>query len=335
MLFLFFAVVSVIITNMELVEGRTRPKVIYNNDQGYKPYGGCDGDNPQGMVHFLFYANEIDIQLIIASGSTNCAGAGDNINEANHIIDLYEQDYDILNSKLPNYPTADHLRSITYQGCNHSAPSVGYPPESIEASKKIIEIVDSLDSDEIVWYGAGAGLCELARALHDKPSIADKIGVYSIGSWNTEQDPYARKYIYDNYPQLFWIESNGTFGGWFSGGNQSGIYNDQTYDKQIIGSSSSKLAQYYSTIIPSQFKSPAFQEGDGPAYFYVIDPDHANRNMMDPTQPNWGGQYSQFGGNSRPKFYTDDWSKYGGNSIQQWRVNYLDDWKFRLDNWFD
>ena len=44
----------------------------------------------------------------------------------------------------------------------------------------------------MVWYGAGAGLCELARALHDKSSIASKIALYSIGSWNTKQDPNAR-----------------------------------------------------------------------------------------------------------------------------------------------
>ncbi len=320
--------------NVIEISGRTRPKVIYNNDQGYVyPHGGCDGDNPQGMVHFLFYSNEIDIQAIIASGSTNCASPGTNINEAYKIIDLYAQDYNTLSSHLPDFPTADALRAITYQGCNHSAPEAGYPPHSLQASNKIISIVDSLADGEYVWYGAGAGLCELARALHDKPSIVSKIAVYSIGSWNTDQDPYARDYIFKNYPDLFWIESNGTFGAWFSGGNQSGIYNSITYDTQIIGESSSKLAQYYKTIIPSQYKSPAFQEGDGPAYFYVIDPNNADRNMMDPTQPNWGGQYSPPYSN-RPKFYSDDWNHYGGDSIHRWRTNYLDDWKYRLDSWF-
>eukprot|EP00483_Globobulimina_turgida_P000254 UN00254 len=196
------------------------------------------------------------------------------------------------------------------------------------SSNKIIEVVDNLADDELVWYGAGAGLCELARALHDKPSIADKIALYAIGSWNTAQDPYARRYIYDNFPNLFYIESNGTFAGWFSGGNQSGIYNDATFDSEII-SKGGNLGAYYSTIVPSQSKTPMFQEGDGPSYFYVIDPEHADRNLSNPTLPNWGGQYSVLNAD-RPKFYGDDYSKYGGNSVNRWRVDYLNSWKERL-----
>ena len=126
--------------------------LVYSNDQGYL---GCDGDNPQALIHFLFYSNQIDLKLIIATGSTNCAKPGTNINEAYDIINAYSKDYHILNSSaiqngLPSYPTPEYLKSITVQGCNHSSPNNGYPLGNIEASNKIIELVNELNDDEYI-----------------------------------------------------------------------------------------------------------------------------------------------------------------------------------------
>ncbi len=159
-------------------------KVIYNNDNG----AGCDPDNAQCFVHFLYYANMMDIVSIIASGSTNCVQTkGSNIDEINQILDLYEKDYPSLNKFDPNnpYPTADALRKISIQGVNGSNPSPGYRTYNTVASKTIIDIVDSLNDDEYVHYVAGAGLSELATALYFKPSIQNKIRLYYIGGWNT------------------------------------------------------------------------------------------------------------------------------------------------------
>ena len=130
--------------------------------------------------------------MIIPSGATNCVKDGKSIVEIYDILDAYQKDYDKLNSTAVEnggepYPTYDYLKSITYQGCNQSAPEIGYPPYRLVASDKIIDIVDNLKDDEYVWYGAGGGLCELARALHDKPSIAPKIKVFYNGHWNTQQ----------------------------------------------------------------------------------------------------------------------------------------------------
>ena len=64
----------------------SRYTIIYSYDQGYYPVGNCDGDNPQALMHLLFYANDIDLSMIIASGSTNCAPPGSNIAEAMDIV---------------------------------------------------------------------------------------------------------------------------------------------------------------------------------------------------------------------------------------------------------
>ena len=58
-------------------------------------------------------------------------------------------------------------------------------------------------------------MTDLAQALHDDPSIQGKIKVYSIGAWNTQQDPAARDYVYNNFKNLWWIENDSTFRGMY------------------------------------------------------------------------------------------------------------------------
>src|SRR3546814_6298284 len=43
-----------------------------------------------------------------------------------------------------------------------------------------------------LWVLTWGSMTDLAQALHDDPSIKGKIKVYSIGAWNTQQDPAAR-----------------------------------------------------------------------------------------------------------------------------------------------
>ena len=146
------------------------------------------------------------------------------------------------------------------------------------------------------------------------------------------QDPNARNYVFNNHPDLFWIEANTTTWGWWNGGDQDGIYNNSEYDLEVI-SKSGNLGKYYYSIIPSQFKVPTFQESDGPCYFYYIDRQHQDRNMSDPSIPNWGGQFSQIYPD-RPVYFSDNNESYGWPSVNKWRVNgssgYMNDWMMRL-----
>eukprot|EP01084_Bolivina_argentea_P143858 252555_1 len=330
---------SILVINMVNSDISNLPKVIYSNDNGK----GCEGDNPQAMVHTLYISNDIDLKLIIGSGTTNCAKInGTNIDQILDILDLYEKDYYQLNkSSVENgynpYPTPEYLRSITIQGANSSTPKQGYyyNNNSLNASKAIINVINNLDNNEYIYYGAGAGLGELSQALHDNPNIVNKVRLYSIGKWNTKQDPYSRQYIYNNFvnksDKIWWIESNITFHGIWDYGNQTGNYSDYTFDSNII-SHSGNLGSYYSTIKPNGFPSPAMKEGDMPAFFYVFDPMHRNRNISNPMEPNWGGQYKNY---FQKTLYWSDLDQNNANNISmetifKWRIDYLNDWKVRL-----
>jgi hypothetical protein len=63
----------------------------------------------------------------------------------------------------------------------------------------------------LVW----GGIEDLAQALHDAPEIEKKIRVYWIGGSNKKWSINACSYIVEHHPNLWMIESNATYRGWF------------------------------------------------------------------------------------------------------------------------
>ena len=75
-------------------------------------------------------------------------------------------------------------------------------------------------------------MTDVAQAVHDDPSIKSKIRVYSIGSWNTNQDRAARDYLFKDHADLWWIESDTTFRGMYVGGVQNGEWGNRGFVAQ-------------------------------------------------------------------------------------------------------
>jgi len=66
-------------------------------------------------------------------------------------------------------------------------------------------------------FGTGMGrLDDLAQALHDAPDIRRKIKVYWIGGPNKKWNINSYAYIVQNFPDLWFIEVNSSYYGFFS-----------------------------------------------------------------------------------------------------------------------
>ena len=66
------------------------------------------------MIRFLLYANEFDVEGLVAS-----AGTFANVARKQNILDilnLYAKVYENLRRHDSRYPTPDELRSVTWQG---------------------------------------------------------------------------------------------------------------------------------------------------------------------------------------------------------------------------
>ncbi|MHC4483997.1 MAG: DUF1593 domain-containing protein [Planctomycetota bacterium] len=189
--------------------------------------GGTDPDDFQSMVHLLVYADVLDIEGIISSPYGH--GRKKHILQ---VIDCYEKDYVNLKTYSDQYPTPDALRAIAKQGETERAPYAGVR-RSTEGSQWIVKCArrdDPRPLHVLVW----GGIEDLAQALHDAPDILPKLRVYWIGGPNKKWGPDPFQYIATHHPKLWIIESNATYRGWFTGGNQSGQWGNRAFVSQHI-----------------------------------------------------------------------------------------------------
>ena len=256
-----------------------RYRVIVSTD-----IGGTVPDDFQSMVHLLVYADVLDIEGLISSPFD--MGRKEDILR---VIDCYEKDHTNLKTYSDQYPTPDALRAITKQGETERAPDAGVR-RSTEGSRWIIACArrdDPRPLHILVW-----GLIEdLAQALHDAPDILPKLRVYWIGGPNKKWSPDAYQYIVAHHPDLWIIESNATYRGWFTGGNQSGPWGNKEFVRQHIAGKGA-LGDFFVG------KKADVKMGDTPSVGWLL-----KGTPSDPSQPGWCGRfvrawkrpYSRFG----------------------------------------
>lgn len=244
--------------------------------------GGSDPDDFQSMVHYLLYSDLFDTEGLISSPW------GDGRKE--HILEVikhYERDFPNLHAYSDRYPHPDVLRSITKQGVVGFAPFKGYS-RATEGSDWIIHCARKRDSRPLyllIWGLLG----DLAQALHDAPEIKDKLRVYYIGGPNKKWGLNAYEYIRSHFPDLWIIENNSTYRGWFVGGNQSEDLGNYSFVKHHIHGHGA-LGNYFSELLGGIIKM-----GDTPSVTYLL-----QGNPETPEMPGWGGSFTRV--KNRPKF---------------------------------
>jgi hypothetical protein len=256
-------------TILSAAPAATRPRVVISTD-----IGGTDYDDFQSLVHLLVNSDRIDLEGMIASPY----GAARNRRE--HflkIIDVYARDYPNLRTYSDSYPTPDYLRSISKQGGSDPAGLRGWG-ERTEGSDWIIQCAHRRDQRPL-WLLVWGGIDDLAQALHDDPTIKKTLRVYFIGGPNKKWSTTAYDYIAREHRDLWIIEANSTYSGFFQGGNQTGdLGNREFVSSNIKGRGA--LGDYFATI------SPAIKMGDTPSLTYLFGATPEN-----PAAESWGGSF--------------------------------------------
>ncbi len=246
--------------------------------------GGTDPDDFQSMIHLLMYADLFQIEGLIASPFEK--GRKKDLLD---MIDLYAQDFGQLKKHAQGFPEPDSLRNVCKQGLISAAPYKGFDAPS-EGSDWIIQCAQKA-SDQPLWVLVWGGMEDLAQALHDAPGIKEKIRVYWIGGPNKKWSINAYAYIAEHHPDLWMIEANATYRGWFMDQESSPkLKGDAYYDNYIQGGGAMGKAfkNYYGGDI---------KMGDTPSLAYLMngDPD-------DPLTESWGGSFRPIGHSSRHIF---------------------------------
>jgi hypothetical protein len=289
-----------------------RPRVIVSTD-----IGGSDPDDFQSMVHLLVCADVLEIEGLVSSPPQ--AGRAKHILEA---IDAYEKDFENLRRRSKGYPLPDALRAVTRQGATDPAPATGWSAAT-EGSQWIVRRAKA-DEGRPLWLLVWGSITDVAQAVHDEPSIKNRIRVYSIGSWNTGQDRAARDYLFKYHPDLWWIESDTTFRGMYVGGRQDGEWGNRAFVDQHVKGYGALGDLFYR-------KKRDIKMGDTPSLLYLLRGD-----VNDPIAPHWGGEFVKT--DHGENYWTDDpdralseGGRAGAKTVSRWRLEYLQDWRRRMD----
>ena len=248
-----------------------KPRILISTD-----IGGTDPDDNQSMAHLLMYSNMFDIEGLVSSPSY---GQG-NKAEILRMIGLYEKDLPKLQKHQNGFPSSDYLRSVTKQGRHGAAPYIGYTSTS-EGSDWIVRCAKK-ESPRPLWILVWGGLEDLAQALHDAPGIQSKIRVYWIGGPNKKWSANAYAYIAENFPNLWFIEVNSTYYGFFSNNiAPDSIKSSDYYDSHIEGAGhlGKDFKNYYNGDV---------KMGDTPSLLYMMDGDPNT-----PMRESWGGSFER------------------------------------------
>lgn len=290
-----------------------RYRVIVSSD-----IGGSDEDDDQSFVHYLLYSDLFDTEGLISSPPKD-----GRLMDFVEVIDLYEKDYPNLIKHSNHYPKPEYLRSISKQGATEPAPPKGFST-STEGSKWIIRCAKR-DDPRPLYVLVWGSITDVAQAVHDEPSLKDKIRVYFIASWNQRQDPHSYAYLNKKHPDLWMIHCNTTFRGWYIGGDQSGDLGNSTFVNQHVKGHGA-LGNFFVPL-----KGGKIKMGDTPSVAYLLKGDPAK-----PDTPHWGGRFVPKDG--RPNWWVDDpspqWKENnldGAKTVNRWRQDYLRDWQSRMD----
>ncbi|XOV91374.1 MAG: nucleoside hydrolase-like domain-containing protein [Bacteroidota bacterium] len=235
--------------------------------------GGTDPDDFQSIIHLFMYANEFEIEGLVSSPY----GPG----RKSHIlemIDLYEEDLPKLEMHADGFPSPDYLRSISKQGGIDAAPFKGWTKPT-EGSEWIIQAAKKVD-DRPLWILVWGGIDDIAQALHDAPEITENIRVYWIGGPNKKWGVNAYTYVAENHPDLWMIEANATYRGWFLDGESSEDLTNDNFFKNHIKANGALGADF------KNHYNGSIKMGDTPSLAYLM-----NGNPNDPTGESWGGSF--------------------------------------------
>jgi hypothetical protein len=353
--------IMVISFTMVCVQGATRakPRIVVLTDIGLyaDPRDRKDPDDAQSIVRLLVYANELDIEGLIATKAAQRLPDGNVIGvypqTIHDLIDGYVAVRTNLTRHASGYPTADRLRSVIKAG--NPVPEAGWgaqddlkwgigESEDTEASNQIIRIVDK-DDTRPVWFLVFGKVIDLGQALwkvrqmRSAPEVerfASKIRVYDIAG----QDNVGA-WIAHEFPDIHYIRSVRQFRGIDSEIGDQQVFSD-AWTAHNIRNHGPLGAEYR--------KKGGFQEeGDTPSYLYLIptglsDPEHLDWGS-------WGGRFTSgkqknvFGRwarkleqGSRPFFMyrdvPDSWSKWDDHieaPVARWRVAFQNDFAARMD----
>jgi hypothetical protein len=328
-----------------------RPRVFVLTDIENEP------DDAQSLVRFLAYANQFDVEGLVATTSIHQREktAAWRIRE---IVEAYGKVRDNLEQHERGFPTAAQLLSVTSEGLPaFGMAAVGEGKDS-PGSNALIAAADRGDPRPLwvtVWGGPNVLAQALWKVRATRPKDAvdrfvSRLRIYTISDQD-DSGPWIRR----EFPGLFYITSPGVnAGGAYHHATWSGISGDYFHGRFSGADFSLVTNEWLDRNVrrkgPLGAQYPRWEflmEGDTPSFLNLID-----NGLSDPEHPDWGGwggRYERYTPppkkwhlqpETRPIWSDADdevlgvdgrWHTDNHATIWRWREAYQNDFAARMD----
>jgi hypothetical protein len=265
---------------------------------------GGDPDDQQSLVRLMVYANEFDLELLLASAAGTPGELKQSVTRPDlirQIVDAYGQVRPNLARHATGWPAADELRARIVSGNPLRGRAAVGAAHDTAGSHALIARIDAGPPVRPLNITIWGGQTDLAQALwrvkQDRgpaglAAFAARFRVYDIN----DQDGIA-DWIRTEFPGLRYLlatrpagrdKREGTYRGMYLTGDES-LTSREWIDRHIR--STGPLGALYPTKTWTAPNPHAcLKEGDTPSWFFFLP--LGGNDPADPTKPGWGGQYA-------------------------------------------
>ena len=296
MIFLLTALAAITLAHGPAIAAE-KPRLVVLTDIGGDP------DDRQSLVRLMVYANEFEIEGLIASAAGTPGELKKHVVRPELVREIVAAYGDVRENLLrhkPGYPEAERLLDrIKSSNPHRGVENIGEGKDT-EGSNWIIATVDRPDPRPVnvaIWGGS----TELAQALwrvreertpEELQQFLSKLRVYAI-SHQDDTGPW----IIENFRDLFYILSRqpegrdkreSAYRGMYLGGDQS--LTSREWIDEHVRMEHGPLGTLYppqTWTVPNPHS--ALKEGDTPSWFYFLP-----NGLSDPAHPEWGSWGGRF-----------------------------------------
>jgi hypothetical protein len=302
---------------------------------------GGDPDDQQSLIRLMVYANEFEIEALIASASGTRGELSEGVTRPDlirQVVGAYEQVLANLKKHAAGWPEAEALtRAVKSGNPRRERAHIGQGHDT-EGSRFLIERIDAGTLQRPLNIAIWGGQTDLAQALwrvkHDRgpdgfASFAKKLRVYDIN----DQDGIA-DWMCTEFPGMHYILANaprgrdkreGTYRGMYLTGDES--LTSREWIEANVRSRGPLGALYPLRTSTAPNKHGCLKEGDTPAWFHFLP--LGGNDPSDPAKPGWGGQFRRAAdGWYRDLERTD--SLDARTTVSRWRSDFQTDFAKRM-----
>lgn len=305
---------------------------------------GGDPDDQQSMIRLMLYANEFDIDGLIASAAGTPGELKETVTKPElirHIVEAYGQVRPKLVQHAKGYPTTRQLLAVIKSGNPSRGRGAIGEGRDTEASHWIIAMADKKDARPLnisIWGGQTDFAQALWRVRKDRgdagvTTFMSKVRVYDID----DQDKIAY-WMFSEFPGLWYVLARapdgqdtrtGAYRGVYLGGDES--LTSRAWITEHVTSAHGPLgALYPMTTYTAPNPHRTMKEGDTPSWFYFL----AN-GLGEAAHPEWGGWGGRFRADTA-SIYRDAADSLDGVTgprvtVWRWRPAFQNDFAARMD----